>query len=349
MIAAITLSRVNASDGSVMSRLVQALLGVPLVAKLIGANVLIVASAIAVQIFAFGSSHQAELLSLLGALAIASAVNVFLVRLALKPIADLEAVSGRVSNGEFTARTVPSPFADAELAHLAITVNGILDSLAVERRRIQLLAAEVVHAQDAERARVARELHDSIAQTLAAVRLQLSATAANAQADLKNQIVAASALVGSALEEVKNVSYSLHPRVAEDLGLETALGALANQVKERSGTHVYFRFSVDGPPVPKNVSATLFRVAQEALRNIEMHSRAKYATVEVVAKEGLIRIEVADDGCGFDPAQVVSGAQKTGLSTVKDRINLAGGSMKIDSIPNGGTRVVAELRTESQQ
>lgn len=348
MSTTITLSRVHASEGSAIRRFVRPLLGVPLVAKLVGANVLIVASAIAVQISAFGS-HQAELLSLLGALAVASAVNVCLVRLALKPIAELEAVGSRVSKGEFTARTVPSPFADAELAHLGRTVNEILDSLAVERQRIQSLGAEVVYAQDAERARVARELHDSIAQTLAAVRLQLSATGANADAELRNQIVAASTLVGAALEEVKNVSYSLHPRVAEDLGLETALGALAKQVKERSGIHVYFRFTVDGPSVPKKVSATLFRVAQEALRNIEMHSRAKYATVEVVAKEGLVRIEVADDGCGFDPARVASGAQKTGLSTVKDRISLAGGRMKIDSILNGGTRVVAEITTQDRE
>jgi signal transduction histidine kinase len=344
-----TLMSVRARTGAPISRLIESILRVPLVAKLIGANVLIVAVAIAVHVYVLGGARQAELVAMLGALAAASVVNIFLVRLALQPIAELEEVSSRVSKGEFTARSVPSKFADAELGHLGKTVNSLLDSLAVERRRIQALGAEVVYAQDAERAKVARELHDSIAQTLAAVRLQLSATGNNADGDLKNQIVAASALVGAALEEVKNVSYSLHPRVAEDLGLETALGALARQVKERSGIHVYFRFTVDGPSVPKNVSATLFRVAQEALRNIEMHSRAKYATVEVVAKEGLIRIEVADDGCGFDPAQVPTGGAKTGLGTVKDRINLAGGSMKIDSIPNGGTRVVAEITTRQDQ
>ena len=349
MSATMALMSVRAHKGSPLRRLIQPVLRVPLVAKLIGANVLIVAAAIAVQIYALGASRQAELMAMLGALAAASVVNIFLVRLALQPIAELEEVSNRVSKGEFTARSVPSKFADAELNHLGHTVNSLLDALAVERRRIQALGAEVVYAQDAERSRVARELHDSIAQTLAAVRLQLSATANIADGDLKNQIVTSSALIGSALEEVKNVSYSLHPRVAEDLGLETALGALARQVKERSGIHVYFRFTVDGPSVPKNVSATLFRVAQEALRNIEMHSKAKYATVEVVAKDGLIRIEVADDGCGFDPAKVPTGGPKTGLGTVKDRINLAGGSMKIDSFPNGGTRVVAEITTKEGQ
>jgi signal transduction histidine kinase len=326
-------------------RLRRRILGVPLVAKLIGANVLIVAAVIGVQAMLFHDRGSAEIFTVFAALAGASLVNFLLVRVALRPVEDLEELAERVSTGDFAARAVPSPFADASLKRLGHTVNGLLDSLAEERKRIQDLGREVVYAQDAERARVSRELHDSIAQTLAAVRFQIAAAARDAGGETKNQLAAASSLLGAALEEVKNVSYSLHPRVAEDLGLEAALGTLARQVEERSGVEVSVTADAEGPPIPSNVAATLFRVAQEALRNIEVHSHASSATVEVISREGTIQIQVSDNGCGFDPRAVTSPAMHSALASVKDRVTLSGGILRVDSVPNGGTRVTAEVNT----
>ncbi len=325
-------------------RIVQGALRVPLVAKLIGANVIIVAAALFAHSLSSGRAGL-DLLTVVVSLAVASAVNVMLVRIALQPIGELERLAERVSAGNFNARNEPSLLADKQLLHLGQTVNGLLESLAAERKRIQDLGAQVVYAQDVERARVSRELHDSIAQTLAAVRFQLAAASSETSGALKNRIATASSLVGSALEEVKNVSYSLHPRVADDLGLEAALETLAAQVEERSGILVAVSASMSGPPIPAGVSGTLFRVAQEALRNIEMHSRAKTATVSVVPRDGGIRLEISDDGCGFDPLSVRSPAKRSALASVNDRVTLAGGIIKIDSVPNGGTRVTAELNT----
>lgn len=321
------------------------ILAVPLVAKLIGANVIIVAAAIAVEVVVFDSRSITDLLLVLATLAVASLMNFMLVSIALRPVQELANLAERVSNGDFDARGIPSPFADAALGRLGRTVNGLLDSLATERQRIHDLGAEVVYTQDAERARVSRELHDSIAQTLAAVRFQLAAAGTGADGGLKNMLAATSSLVGAAMEEVKNVSYSLHPRVAEDLGLEAALNALARQVELRSGIEVGVTVEIKGPPVPSTVSAMLFRVAQEAMRNIEVHSHAKSATVSVVACEGRIRIEVSDDGCGFDSSTVITPAVRSALASVKDRVTLAGGMLKVDSVPNGGTRVTAEMRS----
>jgi len=328
-----------------MQRLSRLVLGVPLVGKLIGANVVIVAAAVVAHSLVASGSGRFDMVVVVVALALASLVNFLLVRIALRPIDDLEDLAERVSAGDFAARGTPSPFADASLLRLGNTVNGLLDSLAAERRRIQDLGAEVVYAQDAERARVSRELHDSIAQTLAAVRFQLSAAGTEARGELKDRIAAANSLVGAAMEEVKNVSYSLHPRVAEDLGLEAALDTLARQVENRSGIAVSVTSRVAGAPIPVNIAATLFRVAQEALRNIEMHSHAGSATVDVMSHNGRIRVEVADDGCGFDPASVRSPGARSALASVKDRVTLAGGVLNIVSAPNGGTRVTAELNT----
>ena len=339
-------SYVNRSRGtSRRHRIYRCILGVPLVAKLIGANVIIVAASIAVQAAFVRGASRAELFAVVVALAGASVANVFLVRLALDPIRQLQDLANRVSAGEFAARVDPSPLADMHLTQLTTTLNGLLDSLAGERSRIQALGAEVVFAQDAERARISRELHDSIAQTLAAARFQVVAARGEAPAELQNKLTAIGSLLGSVMEQVKNVSYSLHPRVAEDLGLESALTSLAKQVYERSRVKVNVTVSIAGEPLPQNISATLFRVAQEALRNIEMHASAKSASIDVNGRNGSIRIEVSDDGCGFDQAWAVVPACGSGLARVRDRVALAGGSMSVDSIPNGGTRVTAELKT----
>lgn len=327
-----------------LGRLANRALGVPLVAKVIGANVIIVAVAATVQITVFAGRTNAELVMVLFALAAASLVNYVLVRLALQPVNELERLAERVLSGDFGARAARSPFADAALTRLGRTVNELLDSLAAERQRIQDLGAEVVYAQDAERSRLSHDLHDSVAQTLAAVRFQLAAASNEADGELRNRLAAVSGLVGMALEDIRNVSYSMHPRVAEDLGLDAALCALGAQVERRSGIRVKVNTSVEGPPVPAKLAATVFRVAQEALRNIEVHSHAKFATVDVAARERVIRIEVADDGRGFDPVVVRTPAPRSALASVKDRVVLAGGILEVDSVPNGGTRVIAELQ-----
>ena len=318
-----------------MSALLRRVLSVPLVAKLIGANVIIVASAFALQASLINRLERGEIATAVAALAVASLVNFLLVRVALKPIAELEGLALRVTKGEFDARGVSSPYADKDLARLSDTVNNLLDSLAQERQRIQELGAEVVRAHDVERANVSRELHDSIAQTLAAVRYQLSAAVREEDpSQVRNSVAAANAMISAAMEEIVNVSNSLHSRVAEDLGLEAALGTLARQVESRSGSAVEVVVSSRAKLLPSAVSATLFRVAEEALRELEMHAAGKSATVNVDAGEGFVRLEVMYEG--EEPA-------REGLTLIKDRFTLAGGVMTIEN-RNGGTRVTAEIR-----
>jgi signal transduction histidine kinase len=329
----------------IVRRFVRRILRVPLVHKLIGANVLIIAAAILVQTVAFRGRSGIEVITAAVALTLATVMNLFLVRVALSPVEELEHIAERVSGGEFDARVTPSPFADKDLSHLGTTVNCLLDSLAAERKRIQDLGADVVHAENAERAVVSRELHDSIAQTLAAVKFQLAAAGREQNvSDIRNQLAAANSLVSMAMDQVVKVSYSLHSRVAEELGLEAALGTLARQVSDRSGIAIDLNVAACAPAIPPDVSATLFKVAEEALRDIGMHSAVKSAKVNVSAGEESIRIEVTRDDGGLGMMQT-GDTGKSGLALVKDRVLLAGGKMMIDRTPSGGSRVIAEMHT----
>lgn len=322
-----------------MRRMIQRILGVPLVAKLLGANVLIVALTLLVQTIAF-DGRRAEVIAMLVAFASALVANLILVRFALRPIEELEDLAHRVSQGEFDARGTPSLFADKDLAKLRDTVNDLLDSLARERRRIQDLGADVVRSDDTERSRVARELHDSIAQTLAAVRFQLAAAGRDEDVSaIRNRVAAANGMISAAMEEIMSVSNALYSRVAEDLGLNAALGTLARQVESRSGRVVEIRVGPRAGAISPADSATLFRVAEEALREMEVHSGGESATVMVDAPDGLARIDVAYKSNGTPDA-----ALYPGLAAMKDRVLLAGGRMSIES-QNGETRVTAELRT----
>jgi two-component system sensor histidine kinase UhpB len=326
-------------------RVAHGVLAFPLAGKILGANAIIVCAGFAYQALASVPSERATVFATTIAMIAASIVNVGLVRLALRPVRDLGVLARKVSLGNFNARSEPSPFADAELSTLGNTIDGLLDSLAFERERIRVLGAEVMYAEDNERAKVSRELHDSIAQTLAGVKFQISAAGAGASDEVRNHLAAVSAMIAGVTDEIRDVSYTLHPRVAQDLGLESALTALAGRVKVRSGVDVVVSVNVPGKPIPSTVVGTLYRVAEEALKNIEMHARAKNATVEVVAYDGNLRIVVSDDGQGFDSSRIDRLTGRTGLASVKDRVVLAGGSMKIDSKPNGGTRVMADLQT----
>jgi signal transduction histidine kinase len=336
--------KVRAAPREFARRLLDGVLRIPLVLKIMGANGIIVVVAVALVGRGLWSDAQGELTVVLVALAIASIVNLALVGLALSPIAELERVAWRVSNGEFTARVTPSSIADPQLAHLTVTINGLLDSLAAERKRIQRLGAEVVSAQDTERARLSRDLHESIAQTLAGVRFQLLAAGATATTDeMRNNLASARALIGRAMEEARNISLSLHPRITDDLGLVSALESLADQTTGRGIVDVTLKANIGDTPVPATVAATLFRVAQEALKTTEMRPGVKSATINLTANNGVIRLEVTDGVRKLDRRPANADTSAEGLTSIRDRVALSGGTLRIASETNGGTKVTAEL------
>ena len=342
--------RIRGDGGPRLPFWLRALLGVPLEIKLLGANLIILGIALLMLIaparFLPGPSTDAYVV--VAALTIGAIVNLTLVRLALRPVNQLERVAKLVSEGRLAERVPASIVADRELTHLSRTINEMLDSLAAGRDRMRKLGAEVVYAEERERAQVARELHDSVGQTLAAATFQIAAVAheiGNHTASAR--LAGVRELLRTALEEIRNVSRSLHPRVATDLGLPTALEALGDATQQRSLVDVQVNVDIDGVVIPAALSATLYRVAQEALRNVERHADAGRAVVTLRARPGYVELEVNDDGRGFEgPLEKQRG--ESGLASMRERLSLAGGELHIDTAGDRGTRVIAWVGMDTE-
>lgn len=325
---------------------IAALLRVPLVGKIAGANAVIVVATVGV-LLAVG---VAELASVRMAVALAVpllsglAVNVALVFVALRPLRDLETTALRVWRGELEARVPPSPVADAGIQRVGHTLNVLLDGLAADRARLRTLATQVIMAGDRERATIARELHDSTAQSLAALLLELSVLAGqNRDPGLTERIERVRAILTDVLDEVRMLAHTVHPRVLDDLGLVAALQLLVRETRQRGIVAVTFEGPAQVAEVDPACSAALYRVAQEALGNALRHAHASSIAITLVANGGTLRLDVADDGVGFAVEEMERRRTGMGLFTMQERAMLVGGEFRIHSEAGRGTRVTATV------
>ena len=329
---------------------VSAALAVPLDIKLLGANLIV----LGVTVLAlFGPIHLrpgrlTDVYVVVGALILGAMINFALVKVALRPIKALERVAERVSAGRLSERVPVSIVADRELTHLSRTVNEMLESLAAGRDRMRKLGAEVVYAEERERAQVARELHESVGQNIAAASFQIAAVAHEIGSHpAAPRLATVRELLRASLEEIRKVSRSLHPRVTADLGLPSALEALGDATRQRSLVDVRVNVDISGVVIPAALAATLYRVAQEALHNVERHADAGRATVSLRARPGYVELEVSDDGRGFEgPPE--KRLRDSGFAKMRERLSLAGGALHIDTAADRGTRVIAWVGMDTE-
>jgi signal transduction histidine kinase len=341
--------RVRPSQAVGVSGLLTRVLRIPLALKLLGANMLIAAAALmaAYAMQRDGATHPQLLGILAGALALAIVGNVVLVTVALRPVRALIEVAERVRAGAFEARVAPSRVADRSLARLGYTLNSLLDELVAERARLRELAADVISAADTERARIARELHDSTAQRVAALVLHLGAALNGVDdARLRARLAPAKELADEVLEELRTLAHVMHPRVLHELGLPHALNALA---RETSTPGCPVESDVEAPATrpPIEVESVFYRVAQEAVSNALRHGRPTRVRIELRSTPRAMTLDVVDDGRGFDTTVPPRDREHLGLFTMRERVALVDGALEIVSRPGMGTRVrVAVPRSE---
>ena len=322
----------------------------PLGWKLLGKDVLVGVLTVAavVAVYEAGLSSGETISALVAVVAAAVAVSLLLSAglsfVALRPLEELEDTAERVWRGDFGARVPPSLLADRDMARVGNTLNLLLDGIERDRVRMRRLAAQIIAAQDEERARLARELHDSVAQTLAALVLQMSALRRDSSDPrLEAQLELVHTIAGEALEEVRLLSHTVYPRVLEDLGLEAALEWLARQTREAEGFAIEVLAEATPRDLPKSQAAALYRVAQEAVRNAARHADPRHVTLSLHGDDGWLTLEVADDGRGFDVAQAEQRRPGMGLFAIRDRVALADGRVEIESVPGRGTLVRAAV------
>jgi signal transduction histidine kinase len=270
-------------------------------------------------------------------------LNTAIVYWALRPLQALEETAHRVSHGDFDARVRIPALGDRNIARISATFNELLDRVSRDRDRLRALAGQVITAGDRERAHIARELHDSTAQSLSALDMLVASSLQDpTSAEHHEKLSVMRDIVASALGEVRNLSHFVHPRVLDDLGLEAAVEFLARLTREQSGIAVRVASNVSRP-VPAAVASVLYRVAQEAVRNAVKHAAPRQVRLELVADGAHVRLTVADDGGGFDREVVEQQRRGLGLFVMEERLSLVGGRLGVDTAPGRGTVVRADV------
>lgn len=211
------------------------------------------------------------------------------------------------------------------------------------RRRAQQATIAIVSAHEAERSRIARELHDGVVQSLLAVQLKLQmlrgATTDNESADTESLDSVISEL-RTASDELRRVSHNLRPEALERLDLADAIRLHARELEERVGFAIHV--SLDEFAIPSHLKDNLYRIYQEALFNAVKHAKAEQVHVGLERVGDRVTMVIQDNGCGFDPIQQKDGRRGVGLTTIRERVDLLGGQAQISS-SSAGTTITVDL------
>ncbi|GAA1289157.1 histidine kinase [Pseudonocardia aurantiaca] len=271
-------------------------------------------------------------------LALILVANTLLVRRSLAPLDALTTLMQRVDL--LRSRDRLAERGNGDLAHLVETFNAMLDRLENER---DTSSADALAAQEGERRRIARELHDEIGQSLTAALLSLKRTVDRAPDDLAEELHSVQDTVRSSLDEVRQVARRLRPDVLEDLGLASALSALVTEFTQASGIPVKRIADVELPALSSEVELVLFRITQESLTNVARHAHATRVELAVHATPAAVILSVTDDGRG---GVLHEGA---GIRGMRERALLIGADLTITTPNGGGTDVRLLVPTATQQ
>lgn len=269
-----------------------------------------------------------EIPILIVGLALILAANAMLVRASLSPLDSLASVMQRVDLVQAGDRVTEE--GNGDLQHVIHSFNDMLDRLETERSTSN---AHALAAQEGERARIARELHDEIGQSLTVALLGLKRVVDRVPDDLREDALLARDAVRASLDEVRQVAHRLRPGVLEDLGLHSALRSLGAEVSRSSGVLVDVDIDPELPPLTADVELVLYRVAQEGLTNVARHARAGSAELALAVTPKGLTLRISDDGVGG------SREEGAGIRGMRERALLVGARLTVGDRQGGGTDV----------
>ncbi|MFD8273608.1 HAMP domain-containing sensor histidine kinase [Streptomyces flaveolus] len=270
-----------------------------------------------------------EAVVLLGGMAVMLVANGALLRWGLSPLDRLTKLMTTVDLLRPGQRLPVS--GGGEVPELIRTFNAMLDRLEHERATS---SARVLLAQEAERRRIAQELHDEVGQSMTAILLVLGRAADDADQPLRDELHQAQEITRESLDEVRRLVRRLRPGVLDDLGLISALTSLTHDFATHTGLRVTRRFEADLPALDHETELVLYRVAQESLTNAARHADAERLEVSLGRADGAVVLTISDDGRGIEAA-----CEGAGIRGMRERALLIGAALDITSAPGTGTRI----------
>lgn len=261
-------------------------------------------------------------------LAVILTANALLLKSSLAPLDRLAASMRRVDPPKRTDRVDHG--SNHDLQQLIVSFNAMLDRLETERTTTSALA---LAAQENERQRIARELHDEIGQTLTVALLRLKRAVDRAPGPIADELADAQEIVRSSLDEVREIARRLRPDVLEDLGLHSALNALCTDFGQASGIAVVKHIAPQSHRLQPDVELVCYRIAQESLTNVARHSGARKVWLDMHTSATDLTLRIADDGSGGVDCE---GA---GINGMRERALLVNAELSITSPQDGGTEV----------
>jgi two-component system, NarL family, sensor histidine kinase UhpB len=314
-----------------------------LIGQVLAVNVLLVtaalfAASVAAQLNLTIEDQRATFSLLAVTITLALAANIMMLRRRFSPLERLIERVESIDPAQPDAFEMPEEGAYTEVGRLAASFRRLLERIEAERRRSGRL---VLRAQEEERKRVARDLHDEVNQALTALLLRLQALSQDAPDEMLGEIAELKSLVNQAMDELLQLARQLRPTALDDHGLVPAVDAQVKRFGSSSGIRASFDTKGDPSRLSADEQIVVYRVAQESLNNISHHSDASRVEVNLAARdEGGVTLRVRDDGKGFDPSRSNGGL---GLNGMAERARLIGGNLEVQSAPGDGTTVLLHI------
>jgi signal transduction histidine kinase len=243
----------------------------------------------------------------------------------------------------------------SNLRRLPAAVTAALARQTAERARaraeqtLRSMPRLILNAQEAERRRVARDLHDSVNQILSSAKFRLEALAdhlGTRDAVTASEVLKTKEILARAITEVRRISRNLRPSELDDLGLPAAIRTLGGEFGERTGIKVTLHLPTAAPALPDEVELNIYRILQEALTNVERHAHARHAEITLRLTQRRLRVTIRDDGTGFLPGRTSRSSTARpgmGLADMRERATHLGGHCEIHTELGRGTEIVIEV------
>ncbi len=220
------------------------------------------------------------------------------------------------------------------------------EELQQSREELRGLAGQLLTAQEEERRRIARDLHDDVNQRLAMLAMDLRRIEKGDTADpaaVSSMVRSITGRLTAVSDDVRQMAYRFHPSILDDLGLTKAVRRLVDDFSASTGVQAVYVYHDPVTPVPTDLATCVYRIAQESLNNVARHAGASEVEVELICDEGRVTLSIRDNGVGFDPQQVSQVRGRLGVLSMKERVRLVRGTLDVTTAPGRGTHIEVDV------